>query len=310
MPSSSYTIKQLRITFTLSNGTNFIDKNNKLVLANLRAEASIRGGMLPSFPDATLRVYGMLQQDMNRLAALTFQPQGVNPNEVQIEADSGNGFTTVFSGQIYSAFTDYNAAPEVPLVVQARVLGLQAMSPAQATSYPAGTDVVTIVSSIAVKMGFSFQNDGVEGITLSSPYFPGTLAQQLTDVCSHAGIDYYNDLINGVVIIAPHGQPRTLPKFSLSKANGLVGYPAVDSQGLLQVRSQFNPAFRLGGVVEITGSDVVIDEKQTQQTVLQRANGNWQIYDLVHTLESLKFGGAWFSDMGLFPPGTLQPGSS
>lgn len=309
MPSSSYTIKQLRITFTLSNGANFNAGNDKLVLANLRAEAIIKGGMLPSYPDATLRVYGMLQQDMNQLAALTFQPQGVNPNNVQIEADSGNGFTTVFSGQIYSAFTDYNGAPEVALVVQARVLGLQAISTAQATSYTGGTDVATIVSAIAAKMGFSFQNNGVSA-QLSNPYYPGTLTQQLSDVCDDAGIDLYTDQIDGVIVISPHGMPRNTPRYSLSPTTGLVNYPTVDSQGLLKVRSQFNPAFRLGGVITIEGSDVVIDQNQTQQTILQRANGTWQVYDLVHTLEALKFGGAWFSDIGLFPPGTLQPGSS
>jgi hypothetical protein len=309
--ASSYAIKQLRITFTLSNsGQTFSDNvSNQLVLSDLRAEATINGGMLPSFPDAKLRVYGMLQADMNRLSALTFQPLGVNPNSVQIEANSGNGYSTVFAGQITNAFVDYSGSPEVALQVNARVLGLQAMSPATATSYTGGTSVATIVSAIAAKMGYSFQNDGVD-TQLSNPYYSGTLAKQLADVCTDAGIDLYTDQLDGIIVICPHGQPRTTPTFILSPASGLVGYPTVDSQGLLQCRAFFNPAFRLGGTVTIAGSDVVIDLNQTQQTILERANGTWQIYNVVHALEALKFGGAWYSDLGLFPPGTLQPGTS
>jgi hypothetical protein len=79
-----------------------------------------------------------------------------------------------------------------------------------------------------------------------------------------------------------------------------------DSRGYIHVRALFNPAFRYGAPLTISGSDVVIDSK-VPKPLNSRADGNWVIGWLSHTLEALKPNGAWFTDMLLYPPGQLPP---
>src|SRR6267142_3652162 len=114
---TSYSTKNLRVTFTLT-GSNAVFPGttaNKLQISGLRMSAVIKLPGLPSFPEASLQIYGMAQQDMNALAIV--RVQGGKPeytfNTVQIEADSGNGFTFVFSGQIFQAGPDYSDLPNV-----------------------------------------------------------------------------------------------------------------------------------------------------------------------------------------------------
>jgi hypothetical protein len=246
---------------------------------------------------------------MNALAVvpvLVGKPQYTR-NIVQIEADSGNGFTFVFSGQIIQAGPDYQNAPDVCLYVQAVSLGLDQLTPAKPVAYPGTASVANIVSGIASAMGLAFENDGVTG-TLTNAYYSGTLADQLRTVCRDAGIFYaIEPATPNLLIISPAGVPRqNLTTFVLSPTSGLVGYPEVLGNGYLNVRSLFNPAYRMNGPIEIQGSDVVIDSSLS--TVLNSlADGNWIIGPLTHTLECQKPGGAWFTDMRLYPANAPPP---
>ena len=311
--SNSYTVKNLRVTFTLTNSNAvFIGSPgsaaNQLVVSGLRMTAAIKGPGLPSFPSATLQIYGMAQQDMNALAIVPVQ--GGKPeytfNTVQIEADSGNGFTFIFSGQIYMAGPDYSAAPDVCLFVHAQSAGFDQLTAANPTAYPGTANVADIVNNLASKMGMAFENDGVTG-TLTNAYYSGTLASQLRKVCQDAGI--YNSLEPGnaatgsqnLLVISPAGVPRkSIAPFILTPSSGLVGYPRVLGNGFIDVRSLFNPAYRQNGPITIQGSDVVIDPS-LPKTLNSAADGNWIIGPLTHTLESQKPQGAWFTDMRLYP---------
>jgi hypothetical protein len=304
MPASSFTVKQLRVTFNLSTNAVFQGTaSNTLVLTGLRVSANVRGYGFPSFPEMDLSVYGMKQADMQALSALAFNPLEVVRNTVTLEANAGNGWAQIYAGQICSAFIDYSAAPEVPLRVSARVLFLESLAAAPAVSYTGPTDVATMCNNIAGKVGYSFVNTGVTA-QLSNPYCTGTVAEQLRNIALNAGIDCYTD--NNQIEICPKGQPRALPSFALTPQSGLVGYPLPDSRGYIHVRALFNPAFRYGAPITISGSDVVIDQK-VPKTLNSRADGSWMIGWLSHTLEALKPNGAWFTDMLLYPPGQLPP---
>lgn len=304
MAGSSYTVKNLRITFTLTNsnavfpGTNA----NQLQVSGLRISVVVKGAGLPAFPEASIRIYGMAQQDMNALAIVPVQ--GGKPefsfNTVQIEADSGNGFSFIFSGQIYQAGPDYSGAPDVCLFVHAQSAGFDQLTPANPTAYPGTANVADIVNNIASKMSMAFENDGVSG-TLTNAYYSGTLTDQLRSVCKDAGI--YASIENqNLLVISPAGVARTnVPSWVLSPTSGLVGYPEVLGNGYLNVRSIFNPAFRQNGPVTIQGSDVVIDPA-LPKTLNTLADGDWIIGPLTHLLESNKPQGLWFTDMKLYPP--------
>jgi len=156
-------------------------------------------------------------------------------------------------------------------------------------------------------MGLAFENDGVTG-TLTNAYYSGTLADQLRTVCKDAGIYYaIEPATPNLLVISPAGVSRqNLTAFTLTPSSGLVGYPEVLGNGYLNVRSIFNPAYRMNGPITIQGSDVVIDAS-LPKTLNTLADGNWLIGPLTHTLESQKPGGAWFTDMKLYPENAPPP---
>lgn len=294
--ASTFTAKQLRFTFTLANNATFAGTNsNVLTVTGLRATAEIKGSGLPAFPEAQITVWGMKKDDMVSLTALQFQPLAMLRNTIKVEANSGQGWSTVFTGQIVTAGPDWDNMPDVPLNVSARLLAFESLNPAAATSYTGTTDVATVVSSLASQMGKAFYNNGVT-TQLSNPYFAGTLANQLRKVCLQAGIDCYNDPSSDVIEICPKGVPRATPSFNLSPSSGLVGQPKLDyNRGFVNVRAYFNPAFRFGGPLSVSGS------------VVPTANGSWCIGTITNSLSSLMPGGPWFSQMLLYPPNSLPP---
>ena len=304
MAANSFAEKLLRVTFTLSTNAVFEGTGgNTLVLSGLRTLAVVRGSGFPAWPEADLAVYGMRVSDMNALSSLASNVELITRNSVQIEANSGAGWSTVFNGQIVSAYVDYSGAPEVCLRVQCRALYLESIQSSPAVSYPGPTDAATMLSNIAAKTGYTFENNGVTA-QLSNPYCAGTVGDQIKQIVQAIGCEFYVE--GNVLAVAPVGTPRNVPSFTLSPTTGLVGYPVADSRGYLSTRALFNPAFRFGGPVTIAGSDVVVDPSNKTQTFNARANGNWYIGAIQHTLEAVKFGGAWFTDMLLQPLGT-QP---
>jgi hypothetical protein len=307
MTGNTYAVKNLRITFTLTNSNAVFPGTtaNQLQVSSLRTSAVIKGSGLPAFPEASIRIYGMAQQDMNALAIVPVQ--GGKPeysfNTVQVEADSGNGYTFIFSGQIFQAGPDYSAAPDVCLFVHAQSAGFDQLTPANPTAYPGVANVATIAANLASKMSMAFENDGVTG-TLTNAYYSGVLTNQLRKLCKDANI--YAAVENqNLLVISPAGVARTnVVPFTLSPANGLVGYPEVLGNGYLNVRALFNPAYRQNGPITIKGSDVVIDPS-LPKTLNTLADGDWLIGPLTHTLESQKPGGLWFSDLKLYPPNSI-----
>lgn len=293
MGNQTFTLKDLRFTFTLPNATFTGTNSNTLTVNGLRATASIKAAGFPAFPEAEFSVYGLLQADMISLTALAFQPDAMLRATVMVEASSGGGWSVVFLGQIITAGPDYREAPAVKLMITARALGYESLAPADATSYTGPTDVALICANLVARMSRSFENNGVQ-LTLNSPYFSGTLAQQLRTVQQHANIDVYMD--GDAIAICPKGKPRQTFAFVLSPTSGLVGYPVLDYQrGYVLAKAIFNPGFRFGGPIIV------------QDSLVKNANGSWIIGVLSHNLESLMPGGAWFSEMLLYPPGAPLP---
>lgn len=309
-PANSYTVKNLRVTFTLTNSNAVFPASpgqsaNQLQVQGLRMSAIIKGSGVPAFPELSLRIYGISQQDMNALAVV--QVQGGKPefnfNTVQVEADSGDGFTFIFSGQIFQAGPDYSGAPEVCLYVHAQSAGFDQLSPANPTSYPGVANVADIAANLASKMSMAFENDGVAG-TLTNAYYSGTIASQLRKLCKDANIVQATENQN-LLVISPFGVPRkNVQAWILTPTSGLNSYPEVLGNGYLNVRALFNPAYRMNGPITIKGSDVLIDPT-LPKTLNSLADGDWIIGPLTHTLESQKPGGAWFTDMKLYPPNSV-----
>jgi hypothetical protein len=316
LPQASFTAKQMRVTFTLTNsGAVFAGSgnNNVLTLTGLRMRAVIKGAGVPAFPEATLKIFGMAQADMNALAIV--QVDGGQPgyffNSVKIEANSSgtpDGWSTVFAGQIITAGPDYDALPNACLSVSAVTGGFDLLNPATPTSYPGTATVDSIVSTIAQKLTVAYQNNGVTG-TLTKTYLSGTLSDQLRTVAQQANIDFTWDQNQNLIVISPKGSPLGIARFTLSPSSGLVGYPKVLGNGYIQVRSFYNPAFRTKAPLTIVGSDVVVDTQPGFSKALNSAaDGDWIIGPMTNTIDALEPNANWFSDMTCYP--ASQPGPS
>jgi hypothetical protein len=305
MSGSSYTVKQLRATFTL-NGSNAVFAQsgaNVLTVSGLRMSAVIKGSGFPSFPEATLRVWGMAQQDMNALAVVVVNSgkTGFLPNTMLIEANSGQGWSAAFAGNILTAGADYSSVPDVCLVATSQTKSYDLANPATPSSFPVATDVFDIISIIAAKMGITAINNGVSLSTARPYYAPYASADQLRAVCAAYNIDPVFSSDGFTVTVSPKGQADTSLPFTLTPTSGLVGYPQAQGNGFIAVRSVYNPTFHVKSPITIADSDVVVDPT-LPSTLNSKANGNWVVTSITNTLEALKPDGLWFSDMVMYPP--------
>lgn len=299
----TFTIKQLRFTFTLANNAVFNGANNTLVIAGLRASVKLSFPPPPAFPTMNARIYGMLQSDMNALTALTQNVMTMQRNSVLIEANSGAGWSAIFDGQLITTIPDYSDLPNACLRLYAMTLGYDKLNPTPPTSYAPAADVATVISAICQKLSpaRAVVNTGVSQTFPGATYFAGTAADQLTAAAKKAGIAFYMDQI-GIVEITPSGKPRNTPIFVLTPQAGLVSYPSFEDINIVSAQAVFNPALVYGGQVQIKGSQQLSANPQFN------VNGTWQIINVDHDLSSLLPDGPWFSSMRLQPPAGYQYG--
>lgn len=278
MPTSFQNQKQLKFVITLGTGTFGSSSNNQITLQGLRAVAKISkaGGMLMG----TLRaqIYGVSQSDMNSITTLQWKPKAFIPNTVQVFAIDGAQQTLVFSGNIVNAWGNYQAMPDVFLMIQAQAAYFNQLQGVAPTSYNGQIDVATAMQQLANQMGFTFENNGVN-VQLSNQYLPNTALEQAKTLASAAGIWMYID--GGVLAITPINQPRKKPIPLISKNTGMRGYPTFDGIGV-NFKMLFNPSVIFGGSIQI-------------ETSILQAAGIWIATNIDHDLESQKPDGSWFS---------------
>jgi hypothetical protein len=277
--SSFQNKKALRFLITLGTGAFGSSKNNQITLQGYRAVVDIdkAGGMMMG----TLRaqIFGVSQSDMNSITTLQWKPKAFIPNTVQVFAIDGNQETLVFSGNIVNAWGNYQAMPNVFLMIQAQAAYFNQLQAVAPTSYKGSIDVAAAMFQLAANMGLTFENNGVNGIVLQNQYLPNTYLEQAKTLAQAAGIWLYVD--GDVLAITPANQPRNKPIPVISAATGMVGYPTFDGVGV-NFQTLFNPSLVFGGSIEI-------------QTTIPQAAGVWIATTIAYKLESEKPDGAWFA---------------
>lgn len=295
MSLNSFTSKQLRFTLIL-NPLNSIavfpeSGTNTLVVSNCRASVSIQ--TVPLVPtNADVKIFGMLQPDMNALTAIFFNiRQRYVPNNLIIEQNSGAGWTQVFSGQITDAQPRYRAMPNVFFEIVAMTGYQWQVIAVPPLSYPGTVPVATIAQQIATNMGYALDNTAGVTASVTNGYFPGTNTDQLNRLCQMSrtqyvlvtSIDSVSGQQTGTVYIYPNGMfVPSIPMVQLSPQSGLDGYPELEKYGLT-ITSLFNPTIVAGGRLQVTGSEI------------PAANGVWSPFVVNHTLEPNMPGGRWHS---------------
>lgn len=291
--SSFQAIKQLRVTLILAKqGNIFSSGTNTLVLgatAPMRMSAVIKG-IVRLASELDLRIFGMLQADMN---ALTMIRWGANNNSfdnniVQIDANGGNGWQQIFSGSIFEATPEYQNAPDVSFHLQARFGYYAGITPGKPLSYPTGVSVATAAKSIADAMGYKLINNSVTAMLGAGSYFPGSLWDQFNALMYASDTDFYTG--PDAITISPRNTPiANAPAIQLSPQTGLIGYPRIEFAGIV-FECLYDPSIQQAGHIQISGSDV------------PAANGTWMPYTLTHELETVKPGGSWFSSVHCLAP--------
>jgi hypothetical protein len=298
-PSSFQNIKSLRFIITLGQtGATFYSSSsaNQITLEGFRATCDIAKAGGFQMTTMSAQIYGVSQSHMNSLTSLQWQLGTIKRNQIQVYAINGQQETLIFVGNVGNSWANYAGMPEVFLEIQAFAAFINQITPVPPTSYQGPTvDVGTIMGSLAQSMGYVFENNLLQPITLPKVYLAGALWDQAQTLARMAKCDLYLD--DNVLAITTSGNPRggvQVPQ--ISAASGMIGYPTFgsDTRGpTIVVQTLFNPSIRFGGQIELVTSIQPAITNNLQPA--QRANGFWIVNSIGHHLQSQTPGGAWFS---------------
>lgn len=283
-------------------GDTFDGSNNQISVTGLRCQLTIQsysGLSSGHVSQLQMRLSGMKPADIAKLSTLGFIQGQYKKNAINILAgDDQSGMSQVFTGGITYGNVDYNSMPDVGLEIIASATANTQYDKIAASSYKGDVQAASIVAGIAQAAGFGFSNNGVTAV-LSNHAVGGSTKAQLDDVCEAAGCLY--KIENKTVVIWPAGGSAGDSVIDLSPATGLVGYPRYIVAGL-EVKSIFNPAFRLGRLIKISSSIPSPTGKNpvTNGTLMPGANGTFVCQVLTHDLSAQMPDGPWFSTMQVF----------
>lgn len=287
----SFNQKKIIVQFTYGTGPEGDGEPTKTAtIENCRVsmQANIIGG--EGMAQCSGRIFGMGLSLMNQLSRVGRLPNVWRDNTMTIKAgDEKQGMSQIFQGTVITAFPDLLSAPEVSFIVSAVAGGIEQLKPAPNNTYPGSVDVAVILGNLAAQMGVKFENNGVS-VILPSSYYYGSLREQAKKAVRDAKIEW-NGIENGVLAIWPKGKTRggTIPL--INTKSGMVGYPAYTENGIF-VKSLFNPVIRFGQIVKV-------------ESDIEKAQGQWMVANLVHTVEAKTPGGRWDTEMHLVLPGVF-----
>ena len=287
----------LNVTFGLAAGTFTDSGSNSLTLTGLRIHADVHlpGGSAMGTLNA--EIYGMTLSQMNDLMTYGAIPNNFGKNTVTLMAgDAVNGMSQVFSGTLINAWGDFQSAPEVVLHVQGSGAANAAVASVPPTSSAGAVSIPTLMQQVAVAAGMQFENNGVTAM-LSNPYYPGTAREQLLAMVKDVGCEW-NALENGTCSVWPTGSSRAGGiSTPVNKDTCMVGYPMFNANGVV-VKTLYTPSIKYGTEIVIT-SDLTGTQSGNVSIGggTSGANGTWVVQSMDYDLDSMVFGGQWFSTL-------------
>lgn len=261
---------------------------DQVTLSGHRVSARIQNSGSAAGSHATISVWGMSQSLMDQLSTLGMVIQMVPRNTITVTAgDRTGGMSTVFIGTILDAYGDYNSAPDVPFRFECLAGAAEQAIPYPVSSFTGATDVATVMSAIASKMNWGFENNGVS-VKLASPYFSGSAMQQVRTIAEHARINAA--VVNNVLAIWPRYGNRKggTPLVAPPPTGQMIGYPSYTQQGIM-LKNIFDPRIIMGGQIQL-------------QSSLTKASGLWNVLKLDHALDALMPKGQWMSTIYAYNP--------
>jgi hypothetical protein len=291
---SGYVRRKIDVTFRIAQGPE--DQPPKsfqsVKLSGLRCAVAVETQGLGNMPSAQIRVQGMTKSLMNQISTIGLLAARARRDFVRIEVgDDTNGMGLLYDGTIGEAWGDFSSMPDVSLLVQSYVGLRDAGLDVTPLTFNGPTDIVTIMSSLAAQLGYQFENNGVKGIILSSPYFPGSPRDQIKAAASAANIGWEIVLEGNKLVIWNKGAGRGTLVPLISPATGLIGYPGFTASGVT-LNMRYNPNVVSQGTIKVE-SEIV------------PAQGTWIVRKVVHVVQSETPGGAWSTQCEAMRPGII-----
>ena len=286
---TSFRKKRLQFMIRLDSDTfEGSDNKNTVILEGYRASVTIdMAGVDFGMSFMACRIWGVPKAIMDKLDTKRNKGDigGVQPMAIKVAADDGSGqYVDVYVGHLSYAFPDYNAAPNVPIEIQATSSEAFLWDAPNANSYKGSFDVAQAIAGLAKNMGFAFENNGVTA-KLSDQYLSGSTMNQIRTLAKAAAIVCL--IANKKVRIWPNGKTNGNPVLKLSPETGLIGYPRWEMVGI-SVTHLFNQDIMNGTEVELA-------------TSIDAQNGRWYVHSPIrHMLDSEMPGGKWHTEARLF----------
>ena len=279
---SSFTEKILTATLTMGQGPSGDAPGETLTLSGLRMTVDTVKPIGDAMGQLTMRVFGLSQDVMNRYTSIgTVNLAYKAGNRITVSAgDDGSTPSLIFSGMIMEAWADYAGAPDVAFNVVAFSGGEALLKTIPVSSFKGETDVAEVMRGLATQAGLQFEDGGVK-VKRASPYYPGTVLQQIRACAQEA--DIWHSIELGKLVIWPKNAVRPGDIPLISPSTGMVGYPLLNSKGAT-IKTLFDPRIRIGGAVRVESS-------------LPMATGEFPVFNFSHSLSSRMPNGPWFTTM-------------
>ncbi|TBL55588.1 hypothetical protein EYZ00_03790 [Hafnia paralvei] len=275
----TYKKRLIKIEFTLTDqvfdGIQGPTNDNVLTIDNARAIVEYNGYGGAALTTLTCRVYGLNLSNMAKLSyAGNLRGQTKN-NRIKVWAQD----ELIFSGTITFATTDFNEAPDAPLVIEAHALGAERSLPSSPFSVEGSVDVIDAIRSIADPLGIMVSVLEDIKFSLSNPHVVGDPVSQIIQLANIAKLNI--DCSTGTIRIwSLKGSWNDIVPY-VSKDNGLVGYPTWTRDGLY--------------LTTMFSSNLIAPRKMQLKTELPGASGMYTINTVKHVISSWVDGGPWFS---------------
>ena len=266
--SDSYSEKSVVATVLMSEGKSSFEKR----FEGFAIEASIDKPGPPDTPTATVTILGLGLDTMASLTQLAFDHRAKRKNLLKIEAgERGRTLSTVFTGEITSAWADFNAAPDVEFQIDAKSASYPNLIPQPPISVRGQQTAADAIKSLCDEIGYTFENHGVSA-SISNCILHGSPVHKMRWIAETVGASLIIDdttcaLVPKYGVRAPAGG---IPLISVE--TGMIGWPTFDDKGI-RVESFFRPDVRIGSTVRVA-------------SIVPRASGVWKVTSLHHDLSA------------------------
>lgn len=250
-----------------------VSAGNTLVQGSAYAKLDciIQAGISYQSNVASISISGMDVSDINTFSrANLFNFFDVySANQVTIYAGyslNSNGLPPlIFNGNVMYAGPDYNNSRDRRFIIRAMQLYSLANTNLTPLNIKGSISIDNLFRFICQKMDYNYRGYNVTG-NAYNPILTGDGKSMIDNAVQRYGyVRYFSTDPEGnynTVYVAPKGQGFEVTNFTLSAANGMIGYPVIETAGF-SVRTYFNPSIAVGQGIKVDSITVgYINNKQ------------------------------------------------